>query len=95
MQPKTMPLIPSFIKEISIIIENLIQPWVNTIHQADIKRRDRAFKKDIQLNLQQIHILYRPKVTHIMPPIAKVQKVKTKEVSKEPVKLPIRNQAII
>ena len=42
---------PSFIKEISIIMENLIQPWVNTVYQADVKRRDWAFKKDIQLNL--------------------------------------------
>src|SRR6266567_6585752 len=49
--PKTMPLTPSFIKEISITIENLIQLQVNTVHQADIKRRDQAFEKDIQLNL--------------------------------------------
>ena len=34
-QPKTLPLTPSFIKEISIIIENLIQPQINTIYQVD------------------------------------------------------------
>ena len=51
MWPKTIPLIPCFIKEISIIMENLIWPWVNTIHQADIKHRDWAFEKDIWLDL--------------------------------------------
>ena len=71
-----MPLTPSFIKEISIIIKNLIWLWVNTAHQADVERRDRAFEKDVQLNPQRIHILHRPQVTHIMPPIAKVQEVK-------------------
>ncbi len=45
--PETMPLTPSFIKEISITIENLIRLWVNTIHQADVERRDRAFEKDV------------------------------------------------
>src|SRR6266567_1858140 len=71
-------------------LKTIIQPQVNTIHQADIKCRDWAFKKDIQLNPQRIHILRRPQVTNIIPPITKVQ-----EVNKEPVKLPIRNQATI
>ena len=48
--------------------------------------RDQAFEKDIQLNPQQICILCRPQITHTIPPIAKVQ-----EVSKELVKLPMRN----
>ena len=48
--PKTLPPTPPFIKEISIIMENLIQPQINTIYQADAMRRDQAFKKDIYLN---------------------------------------------
>ena len=50
-QPKTISLIPSFIKEISIIIENLIQLQINTIYQANTIHRDQAFKRDVQLNL--------------------------------------------
>ena len=49
-QPKTLPLTPFFIKEISITMENLIQPQINTIYQADAMRRDQAFKKDVRLN---------------------------------------------
>ena len=49
-QPKTLPPIPSFIKKISITIENLVRLQIDTVHQADAMRRDQAFKKDIQLN---------------------------------------------
>ena len=58
--------------------------------EADAKCRDWAFKKDIQLNLQQIYILCRLQITHITPPTTKIQ-----EVGKEPAKLPLRNQATI
>ena len=70
-QPETLPLTPSFIKEISIIIENLIRPQINTIYQADATYRDQAFKKDIQLNSQRIYILRRPQTTYITPPALK------------------------
>src|SRR6266571_2625922 len=85
-----MPLMPSFIKEISIIMENLIRPRISTVYQADAECRDWAFKKDIQLNPQQICILRRPQVTYIILPVTKTQ-----EVSKELVKLFIRNRATI
>ena len=77
---------PSFIKEISIIMENFIWLQINTIYQADAEYRDWAFKKDIQLNLQQICILCRLQITYITPPVTKIQKV-----SKEPAKLPLKN----
>ena len=75
--PETLPPTPSFIKEISIIIENLIQPQINTIYQVDAIYRDQAFKKDIQLNPQQVYILHRPQTTYTMPPIPKTQGVST------------------
>src|SRR6266699_1859520 len=86
--PETMPPTPSFVKEISITMENLVRPRVNTVHQADVERRDRAFEKDVQLDPQRIRILRRPQVTNAMPPVTEVQ-----EVSREPVKLPTRNRA--
>ena len=49
-QPKIIPPTPSFIKEISIIMENLIRLKINTVYQANTIYRDQAFKKDIQLN---------------------------------------------
>ena len=48
--------------------------------------KDRAFKKDVQLNPQQIHILCRPQIAYIMPPATETQ-----EVSKEPAKTPTKN----
>ncbi len=90
MWPKTIPLMPSFIKEISITIKNLIWPQISTAHQADAKYKDRAFEKDIQLNPQRICIFHCPQVTHIILPTTKTQ-----EVSKELVKLLIRNRATI
>jgi len=45
--------------------------------------KDRAFKKDVQLNPQQIHILCRPQIAYIMPPTTKTQKV-NKELAKTP-----------
>ena len=84
--PKTMPLTPSFIKEISITIENLIRPQINTVYQADAIYRDQAFKKDIQLDPQRIRILYRPQTIYVMPPALKIKKV-----SKRLAELPIGN----
>ena len=48
--------------------------------------RDQAFKKDIQLDPQQIYILCRPQITYTMPPTTKTQRV-----SKKPAKTPIEN----
>ena len=76
--PETLPLIPSFIKEISIIIENLIRPQINTVYQANAIRKDQAFEKDVQLNLQQICILRRPQTTYVMPPALEIKKVNKK-----------------
>ena len=84
--PKTIPPTPSFIKEISITMENLVQLQINTTYQADAMCRDQAFEKDIQLNLQQIYILCRPQIAYTMPPTTETQ-----EVSKEPAKTPIGN----
>ena len=70
-QPKTLLPTPSFIKEIGIIIENLIQPQINTIYQVDTIYRDQAFKKDVQLNPQRLRILRRPQTTYITPPVLK------------------------
>ena len=49
-------------------MENLIQPQVNTVYQADAMRRDQAFKEDILLNPQRVRILRRPQTTYIIPP---------------------------
>jgi len=46
--------------------------------------RDQAFKKDIQLNSQQIRILRRPQTTYVTLPASKTQKV-----SSNPEKPPI------
>jgi len=49
-------------------------------------RRDQAFKKNVQLNLQRIRILHRPQTTYIIPPVPKIKKG-----SKKLAELPIGN----
>ena len=70
-----MPPTPSFIKEISITMENLIQPQVNTVHQADAMRRDQAFEEDVLLDPQRVRILRRPQTTYVIPPALETQEV--------------------
>ena len=82
--PETLPLTPSFIKEISIIIENLMRPQIDTIYQADAMRRDQAFKKDVQLNPQRICILRRPQTTYVTLPAPEIQKISS-NLAKSPV----------
>jgi len=69
--PETLPPTPSFIREISITMENLVRPQINTIYQADAVRRDQAFEKDVQLDSQRIRILRRPQTTYVTPPALK------------------------
>ena len=82
--PKSLPLTPSFIKEISIIMENLIRPQIDTIYQANAMRRNQAFKKDIQLNPQQICILYYPQTTYVTLPAPEIQEINS-DLAKSPI----------
>jgi len=54
---KDLPLTPCFVKEAGIAIEALLQPACKPAYQADANRKDAAFKKDAQLDLERVWIL--------------------------------------
>ena len=89
--PETLPPTPSFIKEISITMENLVRPQINTIYQADAMRRDQAFEKDVQLDPQRTRILRRPQTTYVTPPAPETQEVGS-DLAKFPTENPTKPQ---
>ena len=58
--PTSLPPTPSFVKEITVTMKNLLEPTTDLVHQADAIRRDQALQKEIQLG--KISILRRPKI---------------------------------
>jgi hypothetical protein len=43
-----MPATPSFVKEITVTIRDLLGTTLDPTHQADAAYRDQAFKEDIR-----------------------------------------------
>ena len=46
--PATMPPTPSFVKEITVTMRDLLGTTPDPAHQADAARRDQAFQEDVR-----------------------------------------------
>jgi hypothetical protein len=58
--PTNLPPTPSFIREITVTMESLLETAIDPVHQADATRRDQALEKEIRLG--KIRILHRLQV---------------------------------
>ena len=56
--PTNLQATPSFVREITVALESLLHKDIDTVHQADALRRDRALEKEIQAG--KVQILRRP-----------------------------------